>query len=251
MSRDLTVRAGALSAAQVVGYIDVIAVRRISGWAWDENDPSRRLEVEIRFDGRPIASVRADRPRKDLASAGVGDGGYGFETLHETRIGEADYHRVSAVVRLEDGNTVTLDNRVARALRNSVLTPEDVSVIREAIESWPTEQRLLVDQLAQRLLPIAGELQRLRGAIESPQPAASGGLTEAVAELRRSHEALERRLSEIDGFHGRFDQALAALETEKEARAAQPADRSLRRMVTLLAIVSGLSLIAGLASLFR
>src|SRR6185503_5705872 len=178
MSRDLAVRADAVSTAQVVGFIDVIAIRRISGWVWDEGDPSRRLDVEIQFDGRPIASVRADRPRKDLAAAGVGDGSYGFETQHETRIAEADYHRVSAVARLEDGHTITLENRVARAVRNSTLRPEDVAVLREAIESWPTEQRLLVDQLAQRLLPIAGELQRLRSAIESQHPSETGGLTD-------------------------------------------------------------------------
>jgi hypothetical protein len=247
MSRDLTVQAEAVSTARVVGFIDVISVRRISGWVWDEGDPSHRLEVEIRFDGRSIASVRADRPRKDLAAAGVGDGSYGFETQHETRITEADYHRVSAVVRLQDGDTVTLENRVARALRNSVLSPEDVSILREAIESWPTEQRLLVDQLAQRLLPIAGELQRLRSVVDSQQ--SPGGLAEALAALRHSHEGLERRLSEIDGFHGRFDRALAALEAEKEARATQPVDRTLRRMVIVLAAVSGVSLIVGVVSL--
>ena len=250
MSRDLTVHAVAVSTARVVGFIDVISIRRISGWVWDESDPSHRLEVEIQFDGRAIASVRADRSRKDLAAAGVGDGSYGFETQHETRIAETDYHRVSAVVRLEDGDTVTLENRVARALRNSVLSPGDVAILREAIESWPTEQRLLIDQLAQRLLPIAGELQRLRSAIESKQPLETGGgLAEALAELRRSHEGLERRLSEIDVFHGRFDRALAALEAEKEARAVLPADRSLRRLVIVLAAVSGISLIVGLVSL--
>jgi hypothetical protein len=251
MSRDLTLQAEAASIAQVVGFIDVIAIRRISGWVWDESDPSRRLEVEIRFDGRPIASVRADRLRKDLATGGVGDGSYGFETQYETRIAEADYHRVSAVVRLEDGQTVTLDNRVARALRNSVLSPEDVAVIREAIESWPNEQRLLIDQLAQRLLPIAGELQRLRNAIDVREPSDTSGLGEALAELRRTHEGLERRLSEIDGFHDRFDRALAALEAEKAARAAQPADHGLQRMVIVLAVISGVSLLVGLVSLLR
>lgn len=234
---------------EVVGFIDVIAQRRISGWVWDQNEPSRRLDVEIRFDGRPIATVRADRLRKDLADNGVGDGCYGFETQRETSIAEADSHRVSAVVLLDGDDYITLENRVARTVKNSVLAPDDILALRTAIESWPNEQRLLVDQLAQRLLPIAGEMHRLRSVIEASQQQNQQTVgPDALADLRRSHESLERRLAEIDVFHGRFDRALAALEAHKEGRNAPREDRTLRRVMFVLSVISGLSVAVGLVS---
>jgi len=50
----------------------------IAGWAWDRTRPNTTLDVDI-FDGqRRLATVAADRERRDLVDAGFGTGRYGF-----------------------------------------------------------------------------------------------------------------------------------------------------------------------------
>ena len=48
------------------------------GWAYDENAPDAKVAVEIRLDGRVVATVVADRRRAALAKRGFGTGEHGF-----------------------------------------------------------------------------------------------------------------------------------------------------------------------------
>jgi hypothetical protein len=251
-------------APDIAGFIDVAAGRKVSGWVWDRTRPDRRFEVEIRFDDAPIAAARADRMRSDLAGAGIGDGRYGFEGLHTKDITEENCHRVTALVQPGDGgDPVSLVNRAAKAARYAVLKPDDVQAIRSAIDEWPAEQRELIEQLGQRFMAMAAELRRLRdvvGTVRPPQDAATdetpdarqdGVLAEALAELRRTQEALDRRMAEIDVFHNRFDGALSELKRDRKRPDTPPVDHTLRRMVFLLSLVSGTSLLIGIVSLLR
>ncbi len=60
------------------GYLDLCAPGLVSGWAWDRRHPEKRLVVEIRLDGEPVATVTAQQYREDLKHAGFGDGAYAF-----------------------------------------------------------------------------------------------------------------------------------------------------------------------------
>jgi hypothetical protein len=60
------------------GYVDRADETTVSGWAWDQDEPERRLVLQL-CDGEDVVSdIVADVLRPDLASAGVGDGRYGF-----------------------------------------------------------------------------------------------------------------------------------------------------------------------------
>ncbi len=64
----------------LIGHLDHADISHISGWARDAGDPTKRLELEVYDGDRFITRLIADRPRPDLAAAGVGDGHYGFWT---------------------------------------------------------------------------------------------------------------------------------------------------------------------------
>ncbi|SNX74310.1 hypothetical protein SAMN05878503_12148 [Cereibacter ovatus] len=60
------------------GAIDVIRPDRIAGWVIDRSDPAAHALIEVRREGRVVATGAADRPRRDLQAAGIGTGSYGF-----------------------------------------------------------------------------------------------------------------------------------------------------------------------------
>lgn len=234
------------------GFIDVVSGRRISGWAWDPAQPERRLDVAILVDDVEIATVRADRPRKDLVDARVGDGGYGFEAQSKIAIGENDRHRVTAFVTDRDGVPVPLVNHAARLAKISVLKPDDVIALRTAIEAWPEERRALHDQLLRYLHAVAIELRGIRNAVRGEgAEMAADPIAESLEALRRTQGDLDRKISQIDVFHSRFDTALSEISSDRKSRDAVPEDNGLRRLVFALAVISGLSLLLGVYSVLR
>ncbi len=101
------------------GMVDRLSPSVISGWAWDKRSPDRSLEVEILVNGEPLATVRAERFRPDLAAGGIGDGRKGFE------------HRIPAGLQLRPGSTVACrikDSRyelpLTRGAAASAATPQ-------------------------------------------------------------------------------------------------------------------------------
>jgi hypothetical protein len=61
------------------GALDAADERGVSGWALDESDPSRRVEVELYIDDHFVARRPADARRDDLLSAGrAADPFHGF-----------------------------------------------------------------------------------------------------------------------------------------------------------------------------
>jgi 2-polyprenyl-3-methyl-5-hydroxy-6-metoxy-1,4-benzoquinol methylase len=62
----------------LAGYVDICTNTLIAGWAWDNEDPGRRVVVEILADGKSLGHVMARQYRQDLKDNGIGDGAYGF-----------------------------------------------------------------------------------------------------------------------------------------------------------------------------
>lgn len=62
----------------VKGFVDGVIGRRLVGWAYDPEAAEKRLEVQIEFDGADLGRAVADVKRRDLASAGIGDGRHAF-----------------------------------------------------------------------------------------------------------------------------------------------------------------------------
>jgi len=49
-----------------------------SGWAWDADSPSTRLQVRVKVDGKVVAEATANQYRDDVRAAGFGDGYSGW-----------------------------------------------------------------------------------------------------------------------------------------------------------------------------
>jgi hypothetical protein len=62
----------------VTGLVEFAGTAYVSGWAYDSESPSARLEITVRIGDEFLASGFADVGRDDLLSAGVGDGIHGF-----------------------------------------------------------------------------------------------------------------------------------------------------------------------------
>ncbi|MEM0325266.1 MAG: hypothetical protein QXW35_05160 [Candidatus Aenigmatarchaeota archaeon] len=63
---------------RIKGFLDGIDGQYVFGWAWDPENPEKRLEVVVYVDGEPVAEGVADLYREDLERAGIGDGRHGF-----------------------------------------------------------------------------------------------------------------------------------------------------------------------------
>ena len=65
------------------GTIDVADARTVEGWAVDDAEPDRRVEVQLFIDGQFVAQRRAELPRPDVLAAGRAphaEHGFRFET---------------------------------------------------------------------------------------------------------------------------------------------------------------------------
>ncbi|MEM5882486.1 MAG: glycosyltransferase, partial [Candidatus Aenigmatarchaeota archaeon] len=71
---------------KIQGYLDGIDGQYVYGWAWDPENPEKRLEVVVYVDNEPIAIDVANLYREDLSQVSVGDGRYGFRIKLPTDI---------------------------------------------------------------------------------------------------------------------------------------------------------------------
>lgn len=93
---------------RLYGVVDVIRRDRVAGWVIDRTDAARSAEVEIYREGALIATVCADRPRKDLISKGVGTGSYGFSFALNPPLEDGMEFTLSVTARSHDGIEVSL-----------------------------------------------------------------------------------------------------------------------------------------------
>ncbi len=63
---------------ELSGLIEIATSTAIKGWAWDSDNPTRRIQLELVEEGARLASAVADVERADLADIGIGDGRHGF-----------------------------------------------------------------------------------------------------------------------------------------------------------------------------
>jgi hypothetical protein len=62
----------------LIGCVDKLWDNCISGWASDEADPSKPVQVDVVVNSLPVATVPCVAFREDLLAAGIGDGCKGF-----------------------------------------------------------------------------------------------------------------------------------------------------------------------------
>ena len=103
------------------GYHDRADCDQISGWVRDMNKPETRIYVDIFDDNKLLATIKADGFRRDLTTAGKGDGKYAF-TCPVPR-------------RLKDGNPHLIRVKVSGTNFALVSTPKEINCDREMTDS--------------------------------------------------------------------------------------------------------------------
>jgi hypothetical protein len=121
------------------GAVDVADARAVEGWAVDEAEPGRRVEVQLFIDGQFVAQRRAELPRPDVLAAGRAAGaehGFRFDTP-PLAAREAEYEaRVYALHTAAGGGRRTL-NQIGQALRFRVVRGEGAARVVAADGAVP------------------------------------------------------------------------------------------------------------------
>ncbi len=87
----------------VDGQFEGVNGRRVTGWACDRRKPDRPVELYVTIDGTPKLMIVADRPRADVAAAGIGNGRNGFEYDLPEAVFDGEEHEVAVVVAESGG----------------------------------------------------------------------------------------------------------------------------------------------------
>jgi hypothetical protein len=204
--------------AEILGRIDIADARRVSGWAWDQARPERRLEVQIWHGQELLGTALADRERADLKRNGIGDGCHAFQF----KLGQPglDLSALAAKVVCPD-----LSEPVPLFRPSETQTVVERTVLMPVVRLQKT-----LDLIAERQLKLAQACEMLRSEQRQAPDEARALLDRLVA----SQERIEQRLQELDVFQARFDGALRALSEQLATRPAG-AGRPLRRAFAVLA----------------
>ena len=103
------------------GHVDCIAPSGVYGWAFDRRFPHRRLSVDMRVNGRIVATLRCNGFRADLRDAGIGDGRTAFWGDVSAHLTETE----NSVEVLFGGSEVALPNGRAKLPRVEPPPPGD------------------------------------------------------------------------------------------------------------------------------
>ena len=95
------------------GYLDVADCTHIAGWAWDANQPTSPISVDVYDGNTKIATLLANNFRQDLFTAGMGNGNHGFD--------------LATPDSLQDGTSHTLTTRYAGTQQELNATPKALS----------------------------------------------------------------------------------------------------------------------------
>jgi len=255
-----TANAVAAVSGSVIGYIDRVLERRVTGWVLDRDEPARPIEVEITLDGAPIARGCADRFRKDLAENGIGNGQHSFDIQVDHALPLDQKNRVAACAIIgKSGRRVELVNREvprsavsAASARPVGAVPSAGSAIPEGLARWLEDFRSVQVSLENALI---GSVKQVREASASHLEAIDRDMKragEAVERLHASQQELTRQIETLEVVQVRIDQALAGIRRiEAKEPIRDATERWLKRFVALLAIVSLASLALGIHSLIN
>jgi len=136
------VQASKLTTGTFDGFTGLVA----GGWAWNPQEPGRRLTVVLEIDGIQVDQVRANLFRHDLAASGIGDGAYGFRFTLQDSLRDDRPHQVA--VRLADtGEALAYSPRTFCA--GGMTAKADFELEESNLEDWPGKAIALQRELEQ------------------------------------------------------------------------------------------------------
>lgn len=239
----------------IVGFIDIVEDRKVSGWAWNPADAGQRLEIEVRCEGRLISMSRAERTRADLRSASVGDGDYGFVAMLDEPLSPAEMAKVIAYALPVDGEPVQLLNR-AKIAPPRLLSPVDgllaeIRALREEAQGNQEAFRHTVQTAFGQMLAVLERMAETAKALATKsqqQPPAKPD--DRLDKVERA--ALAKRLEALEAVAMRLDETLGRVNTRMDVLAKDASrGRIGHALVAAIAFGTIASLLTSLYTLFR
>ena len=83
---------------KIEGNLDGIDGLYVVGWAWEPENPEKRLKINVYVDGILSAESMADIYREDLKYSGIGDGKYGFRIPLPNNLVDGKEHEIKVIV---------------------------------------------------------------------------------------------------------------------------------------------------------
>ncbi len=241
----------------IVGFIDIVEERKVSGWAWNPADAGQRLEIEVRCEGRLVGMARAERTRTDLRSANVGDGDYGFVALLDEPLSPAEMARVAAYALPPEGEPVQLLNRAKLAPPRLVSPVEgmlaEIRSLREEAQANQQAFRHTVQTAFGQMLAVLermAETAKGMAARSQQQPPAPPKPEDRLDKAERA--ALVKRLEALEAITLRLDETLGRMDSRLNALAADAGrGRIAHALIAGIAFGTIASLLTALYALFR
>jgi len=252
----------------IIGFIDVIEPRKVSGWAWNPQAPGARLDVEVVLDGQVLAIARAERQRGDLAQANVGDGRYGFVAHLDEDLQPEAMARIGARVLAPDGEQIPLLNRAHRSAPRLVEVGEPLLAEMKELRAEAREmQRGFQGTVQAALQEMLRVLERMatdhkahlaeaaRKAQTSAPPAQPPGpLTTLSPAAARDDTELADILRRIDGLESamlRLDKTLSGMDA-RLIKIDETVNRNavIRPLLAAVSFASLVGLVLGALALF-
>ena len=187
---------------RVYGVIDVIRTNRIAGWAIDRADSAAAVSMNHR-EGAVVATVRADRHRRDLERGGVGTGRYGFVCELVPPLQPGFEFTLSATARTTDGATCEL--------RRAGAVDDEASAERRLMERIFELVSRLPDEAAERQEKLEAAIDRfelVQARIEAalaavePAPAPPVAGLRAIAGVAVAVALVSLGIGLVSMFHG-------------------------------------------------
>jgi hypothetical protein len=105
----------------IFGFIEVVDITRVVGWAYCPEDEDAHLEIRVALDEFAIGSGVADGFREDLQRLGFGDGDHGFAIAIDIPIEPEALDDIEVLAIAPDGETVRL--RMVKGAAPSPVAP--------------------------------------------------------------------------------------------------------------------------------
>lgn len=167
---------------RIYGVVDAIRPGRVAGWAIDRADSAAAVEIDVRREGRLVATVRADRPRRDLERGGVGTGRYGFACDLDPPLQPGFEFTLTATARTADGATCELKRAGAREVEASTDRRLVERIFEIVSQPPPPPNSREIEAAIARLEIVQARIEAALSAIEAPQAPPLTGLR-AIAGL--------------------------------------------------------------------
>jgi Tfp pilus assembly protein PilF len=188
------------------GRVERIAGGRCMGWAQSLLEPERRVAVEAVWDGVVVASAIADRRRKDLKAAGIGDGAHGFEIPIPAALWRRARADKEMVVRIVGGPAIGSlklpSDEVVKSIVKMARQAEREGDVAKAIEHL--DEALRLDPLDVDALWL-----RARSASQSGDVGVARELATRALELHPAHARAAVILARLAQSEERHEDALA------------------------------------------